>query len=298
MNIGFIGLGVMGAPMAGHLLDAGHAVHTSVNRTPAPADLLAKGLQVHASPREVGAHCEAVITMLPNTPDVERVLFEQGLADALTAGSLYIDMSSIDPVATKKFARKLREKDVLYLDAPVSGGQVGAKNATLSIMGGGPFEAFERAMPLLQIMGRNISHIGEESGSGQTCKIANQIVVALRIEAVGEALVFARQSGCDPAKVREALMGGFAASRILEVHGERMIDRTFEPGFRISLHAKDLDLALKAGGENGVPLPGTALCRQLLASAKANSDWEKDYPAIVKSLERLAGAGPALRQGA
>ncbi|MFT4161016.1 2-hydroxy-3-oxopropionate reductase [Shinella sp.] len=292
MNIGFIGLGVMGAPMAGHLLDAGHTVHASINRAPAPAGLLTKGLQVQASPREVGARCEVVIAMLPNTPDVERVLFEQGLAEALAAGSLFIDMSSIDPVATKKFAEKLREKDVLYLDAPVSGGEVGAKNATLSIMCGGPAEAFERAMPLLQAMGRNITHVGEENGSGQTCKIANQIVVALTIEAVGEALVFARQSGCDPAKVREALMGGFAASRILEVHGQRMIDRAFQPGFRISLHAKDLDLALKAAGENGIPLPGTALCRQLLASARANGDWEKDHSAIVKSLERLAGADP------
>ncbi len=290
MNIGFIGLGVMGAPMAGHLLDAGHTVHTSVNRTPAPAGLLARGLQVHVSPREVGARCEAVITMLPNTPDVERVLFEQGLADALAAGSLFIDMSSIDPVATKKFAAKIRDKDIHYLDAPVSGGEVGAKNATLSIMCGGLPEVFARAMPLLQAMGKNITHVGEENGSGQTCKIANQIVVALTIEAVGEALVFARQSGCDPARVREALMGGFAASRILEVHGQRMIERTFEPGFRISLHAKDLDLALKAAGENGIPLPGTALCRQLLTSAKANGDWEKDHSAIVKSLERLAGA--------
>jgi 2-hydroxy-3-oxopropionate reductase len=292
MNIGFIGLGVMGAPMAEHLLDAGHLLHTSINRTPAPSHLLAKGLRVLQSAADVARACRIVITMLPNTPDVQRVLYDEGVIEALFPGSLLIDMSSIEPVATRSFAVKLKEKGCDYLDAPVSGGEVGAKNATLSIMCGGPAPVFEQAMPLLQLMGKNISHVGDENGSGQTCKIANQIIVALTIEAVGEALVFAQQSGCDPAKVREALMGGFAASRILEVHGQRMVERTFQPGFRISLHAKDLDLALRAAGEHGIPLPGTALCRQLLASAKAHGDWESDHSAIVKSLERLAACEP------
>ncbi|OWV98793.1 NAD(P)-dependent oxidoreductase [Rhizobium sp. R693] len=289
MHVGFIGLGVMGTPMAAHLLDAGHVVCSSVNRTAPAPELLKKGLQVMASPKEVAQTSTVIITMLPNTDDVERVLFGPGsVSEGLGEGGLVIDMSTIDPSATRGFAERFRMTRRQYLDAPVSGGEVGAKAATLSIMCGGPAEAFEMARPLLERLGRNITHVGEVNGSGQSCKIANQIVVALTIEAVGEALVFASGAGCDPAKVREALMGGFAASRVLDVHGERMISRNFEPGFRIALHAKDLDLALAAAAHGGVPLPGTSLCRQLLAANQAAGEWQLDHSAIVKSLERLA----------
>jgi len=294
MKIGFIGLGVMGAPMAGHLLAAGHEVHTSVNRTPPSPELVSKGLVVNHSPSEVAEHCEVVILMLPVTSDVDRVCFDKsGLAERLRPGSLVIDMSSIDPAATEDFARKVEDLGSAYLDAPVSGGEVGAKAATLSIMVGGPAQAFGRALPLFETMGKNITHVGDKNGAGQTCKIANQIIVALTIEAVGEALTLATRSGVDPAKVRKALLGGFASSRILEVHGERMISRSFAPGFRIALHSKDLDLALKAAAGVGVCLPSTALCQQLFNSNKAADEWTEDHSAVVKSLERLAGSRPS-----
>lgn len=294
MKIGFIGLGVMGTPMAGHLLQGGHEVHTAINRTPPAAELISKGLVIEASPETVASTCEVVILMLPATADVERVCFgKNGLINAIRRGSLIIDMSSIDPTATSQFAKRIEEAGGFYLDAPVSGGEVGAKAATLTIMVGGPLAAFERAQLLFEKMGKNITHVGEANGAGQTCKIANQIIVALTIEAVGEALVLAKQSGCDPAKVRQALMGGFAASRVLDVHGERMISRKFEPGFRIALHAKDLDLALKAAADTGVSLPSTALCRQLFNANKAAGYWDEDHSAIVKSLEGMAGSTPA-----
>ncbi|MDG4889951.1 MULTISPECIES: 2-hydroxy-3-oxopropionate reductase [unclassified Mesorhizobium] len=292
MKIGFIGLGVMGAPMAGHLLAAGHEVHTSVNRTAPSPELVSKGLIVNHSPAEVAEHCDVVILMLPVTSDVDRVCFgKNGLSERLRAGSLVIDMSSIDPAATEDFARKVEDLGSAYLDAPVSGGEVGAKAATLSIMVGGPAQAFGRALPLFETMGKNITHVGDKNGAGQTCKIANQIIVALTIEAVGEALTLATRSGVDPAKVRKALLGGFASSRILEVHGERMISRSFAPGFRIALHSKDLDLALKAAAGVGVCLPSTALCQQLFNSNKAADEWNEDHSAVVKSIERLAGVG-------
>lgn len=221
MKIGFIGLGVMGAPMARHLADAGHEIITVLNRSPLPEDLKAS---VVASAAEVGRAADVVITMLPDTPDVERVLLGQdGVLDGISAGKLVIDMSSISPIATAEFAAKLRETGAGYLDAPVSGGEVGAKAASLTIMVGGPAAEFERALPIFEKLGKNITLIGEKNGAGQTCKIANQIIVALNIEAVAEGLVFASKAGCDPARVRSALMGGFASSRVLEVHGERMI---------------------------------------------------------------------------
>ncbi|TIW26453.1 MAG: 2-hydroxy-3-oxopropionate reductase, partial [Mesorhizobium sp.] len=230
MKIGFIGLGVMGAPMARHLADAGYEIVTVLNRSPLPKDLQAS---VVASPAEVARASEIVITMLPDTPDVERVLLGQnGALEGLSAGKLVIDMSSISPIATAEFAARIREAGAGYLDAPVSGGEVGARAASLTIMVGGPAAEFERALPIFEKLGKNTTLIGEKNGAGQTCKIANQIIVALNIEAVAEALVFASKAGCDPAKVRGALMGGFASSRVLEVHGERMIARTFAPGFR------------------------------------------------------------------
>lgn len=286
-KIGFIGLGIMGRPMAGHLKAAGHEV-TVVERRSLTAEDRAK-FAVKASAREVAAGAEVVILMVPDTPDVEAVLFGAGgVAEGLKPGTLVIDMSSISPTATKSFAARIKAAGGEYLDAPVSGGEVGAKNAALTIMVGGAPASFERAKPLFEAMGKNITLVGEENGAGQTCKVANQIIVALTIEAVGEALVFASKAGADPAKVRQALMGGLATSRILELHGERMIKRTFAPGFRIELHQKDLNLALQAGRELGVALPNTASAAQLFAACAAAGGAALDHSAMVKALETLA----------
>lgn len=286
MKIGFIGLGVMGAPMAKNLIAAGHEIITTLNRSPLPDGLDA---QVVKSPTAVAAESEVVITMLPDTPDVEAVLLgEMGVLAGISSGALMIDMSSISPIATATFAEAFNNKGVEYIDAPVSGGDVGAKAGNLTIMAGGPKAAFERAQPLLEIMGQNITLIGENNGAGQTCKIANQIIVALNIEAVSEALVFASKAGCDPAVVRKALMGGFASSKILEVHGERMIERRFDPGFRIRLHQKDLNLALDSAKSLGVSLPNTATAQELMNSCNAHDEAEADHSGIVQALERLA----------
>ncbi|TGQ34473.1 MULTISPECIES: 2-hydroxy-3-oxopropionate reductase [unclassified Mesorhizobium] len=287
MKIGFIGLGVMGAPMARHLADAGHEIATVLNRSPLPKDLNAS---VVASAAEVARMSEIIVTMLPDTPDVERVLLgRDGVLDGLAAGKLVIDMSSISPIATADFAAKIRQAGAGYLDAPVSGGEVGAKAASLTIMVGGPAAEFERALPILEKLGKNITLIGEQNGAGQTCKIANQIIVALNIEAVAEALVFASKAGCDPAKVRSALMGGFASSRVLEVHGERMIARTFAPGFRIRLHQKDLNLALESARALGVVLPNTAAAQQLMNACSARAGGaEADHSSLVQALEILS----------
>jgi 2-hydroxy-3-oxopropionate reductase len=285
MNVGFIGLGIMGAPMAGHLLAAGHSlfVHT---RSKVPEALA--GATACANAKEVARHADAIFTMVPDTPDVEAVLFgASGVAEGLSPGKVVIDMSSISPIETKTFARRINELGCDYLDAPVSGGEVGAKAASLTIMVGGPQAAFDRVLPLFQRMGRNITRVGG-NGDGQTTKVANQIIVALNIAAVGEALVFASKAGADPAKVRQALMGGFAASRILEVHGERMINRTFDPGFRIGLHQKDLNLALQGARAIGVSLPNTATAAQLMQACAANGMANLDHSALVRALELLA----------
>jgi 2-hydroxy-3-oxopropionate reductase len=285
-NIGFIGLGIMGAPMAGHLIAAGHRlfVHTHGK---VPAEIAGRAT-VCASNTEVAQRADVVITMVPDTPDVAAVLFgEGGVAAGLSAGKTVVDMSSISPMETKAFARKINELGCDYLDAPVSGGEVGAKAASLTIMVGGPESAFERVRPLLEKMGKNITLVGG-NGDGQTTKVANQIIVALNIAAVGEALLFASKAGADPAKVRQALMGGFASSRILEVHGERMIKRTFAPGFRIGLHQKDLNLALQGAKTLGVALPQTAGAAQLMQACAAQG-WEQlDHSALVKALELMA----------
>jgi 2-hydroxy-3-oxopropionate reductase len=287
MNLGFIGLGIMGAPMCGHLLAAGHTVHVHTRRA-VPAALLEAGARTCASPREVAQAADVVFTMLPDTPDVEQVLFaENGVAAGLSPAKLVVDMSSISPIATKDFAARIEALGCSYLDAPVSGGEVGAKAASLTIMVGGPEAAFQRAKPLFDKLGKNITHVGG-NGDGQTTKVANQIIVALTIEAVGEALVFASKAGADPAKVRQALMGGFAASRILEVHGERMIKRTFNPGFRIGLHQKDLNLALQGAKALGVSLPGTANAAQLMQACAAHGLQDMDHSALVRALEILA----------
>jgi 2-hydroxy-3-oxopropionate reductase len=247
------------------------------------------GATVLASAKEVAARAEVVVIMVPDTPDVERVLFgPAGVAEGLASGKLVIDMSSISPTATRDFAARVKALGSDYLDAPVSGGEVGAKGATLTIMVGGPAAAFERAKPLFELMGKSITHIGTANGDGQTCKVANQIVVALTIEAVGEALVFASKAGADPAKVRQALLGGFAASRILEVHGQRMIARTFDPGFRIELHQKDLNLALQSARQLGVSLPNTATTQELFNACAAQGGRGWDHSALVRALEALA----------
>ncbi len=288
-TIGFIGLGIMGAPMAGHLLDAGYSVVTSDHRSRPPADLVAKGLKTVAGSDAVAKAADIVITMVPDTPQVEEVLFgKNGVAGGLSKGKLVIDMSSISPIATKEFARKINELGCDYLDAPVSGGEVGAKAASLTIMVGGEAKAFERAKPVFDKMGKNVNLVGPNS-VGQTTKVANQIVVALTIEAVAEALVFASKAGADPAKVRQALMGGLASSRILEVHGERMIKRTFAPGFRIELHQKDLNLALEGARSLGVALPNTSTTQQLFNACAANGGARDDHSGLVKALELMAG---------
>ena len=286
-KLGFIGLGIMGAPMAQHLLAAGHQVFLH-SRSGVPATLLDAGGSACSSAQQVAQQADIIFMMLPDTPDVARVLFgESGLAVGLSAGKTVVDMSSISPMETKDFAQKINAQGCDYLDAPVSGGQVGAKAASLTIMVGGPLAAFERLRPLFELMGKNITLVGG-NGDGQTCKVANQIIVALNIAAVGEALLFASKAGADPAKVRQALMGGFAASRILEVHGERMIKRTFAPGFRIGLHQKDLNLALQGARALGVALPQTASAAQLMQVCSANGMQDLDHSALVRSLEIMA----------
>ena len=286
-KLGFIGLGIMGAPMASQLVKAGHEVFL-YTRSEVPAALLTDKAQACTSIADVVRRADVVFLMLPDTPDVAKVLFgEGGVASALTAGTTVIDMSSISPMDTKAFAQKINDLGCDYLDAPVSGGEVGAKAASLTIMVGGPEAAFERVKPLFELMGKNITLVGG-NGDGQTCKVANQIIVALNIAAVGEALLFASKAGADPAKVRSALMGGFAASRILEVHGERMIKRTFAPGFRIGLHQKDLNLALTGARELGVSLPQTAGAAQLMQACSANGMQDLDHSALVRALELMA----------
>jgi 2-hydroxy-3-oxopropionate reductase len=287
MDIGFIGLGVMGAPMAGHLIKGGHRVRLS-SRSGAPAALVEAGGQACANPAEVARQSEVVILMVPDTPHVEDVLFgEKGVAHGLTKGKVVVDMSSISPIATKEFGKRVEALGCDYVDAPVSGGEVGAKAATLSIMVGGTDAAFARVKPIFELMGKNITHVGGV-GDGQTAKVANQIIVALTIEAVGEALLFAAKAGADPAKVRAALMGGFASSRILEVHGERMIKRTFNPGFRIELHQKDLSLALSSARALGVSLPNTATAQELFNSCVAHGGAAWDHSAMARALEMMA----------
>jgi 2-hydroxy-3-oxopropionate reductase len=287
MQLGFIGLGIMGAPMAGHLIAAGHELSV-YTRGQVPAELASGKAAVCQNATEVAQRADIVFIMVPDTPDVEAVLFgEAGVAAGLSAGKTVVDMSSISPMATKGFAQRINALGCDYLDAPVSGGEVGAKAASLTIMVGGPESAFERVKPLFERMGKNITLVGG-NGDGQTCKVANQIIVALNIAAVGEALLFASRAGADPARVRQALMGGFAASRILEVHGERMIKRTFAPGFRIGLHQKDLNLALQGARELGVALPQTAGAAQLMQSCAAHGLQDLDHSALVRALELMA----------
>jgi len=286
-DIGFIGLGVMGQPMAANLLAAGHKLYLrSVH--PVPDNLIKAGGVACASNKEVAQKSEIIITMVPDTPQVEEVLFgKDGVAEGLAKGKILVDMSSISPLATKEFARRVNALGADYLDAPVSGGEVGAKAASLTIMVGGPQSAFDRVKPIFEKLGKNITLVGG-NGDGQTTKVANQIIVALNIEAVAEALLFASKAGADPARVRQALMGGFAASRILEVHGERMVKRSFEPGFRIELHQKDLNLALQGAKTLGVALPNTASAQELFNVCAAHGGKAWDHSAMVRALEIMS----------
>jgi 2-hydroxy-3-oxopropionate reductase len=286
-KLGFIGLGIMGAPMAGHLRAAGHDLFVNT-RSSVPQALLDAGALACKTPAEVAKQADVIFTMVPDTPDVAKVLFgEGGIASALGKGKTVVDMSSISPIETQDYAKKVEATGADWLDAPVSGGEVGAKAASLTIMVGGKDEVFARVQPLFALMGKNITHVGP-AGAGQITKVANQIIVALNIAAVGEALVFASKAGADPARVRQALMGGFAASRVLEVHGERMIKRTFNPGFRIKLHQKDLNLALQGAKALGVALPNTAMTAQLMQACAANGGDQLDHSALVKALELMA----------
>ncbi len=286
-NIGFIGLGIMGKPMAGNLIKGGHTLYLQT-RSGVPQELIAAGGKGCASAKEVAQKADIVITMVPDTPDVEKVLFGAGgVAEGLSKGKTVVDMSSISPIATKDFAKRINALGCEYVDAPVSGGEVGAKNAALTIMVGATQTAFDKVKPAFELMGKNITLVGA-NGDGQTCKVCNQIIVALNLEAVSEALVFASKAGADPAKVRQALMGGFAASRILEVHGERMIKRTFDPGFRIELHQKDLNLALQGARAMGVSLPNTATAQELFNSCVASGGAKWDHSAMVRALEKMA----------
>ncbi len=288
-KVGFIGVGIMGRPMAGHLQAAGHELFLVKHSSPLPQELVDGGAVECASCKEVAQQAEIIITMVPDTPDVDAVLFgPNGVAEGLSPGKTVVDMSSISPIETKTFAAKINELGCDYLDAPVSGGEVGAKNAALTIMVGGPQATFDTINPLFELMGKNITLVGE-NGAGQTCKVSNQIIVALTIEAVSEALVFASKAGVDPARVREALMGGFAGSRILEVHGERMIKRNFDPGFRIKLHQKDLNLALAGARALNMSLPNTATTQGLFNACAAHGWADNDHSTLVRALETLAG---------
>ncbi|HXZ07990.1 MAG TPA: 2-hydroxy-3-oxopropionate reductase [Paraburkholderia sp.] len=284
---GFIGLGIMGKPMAANLLKNGVSL-AAYTRSGLSDDLKQAGAVACDSPAAVAAHADVIFIMVPDTPDVERVLFgEQGLASALRAGQIVVDMSSISPMATRDFAARVQKQGAEYLDAPVSGGEVGAKAGSLTIMVGGKQASFDTVKPLFDMMGKNVTLIGDV-GAGQVCKVANQVIVAATIEAVGEALLLASKAGVDPARVREALMGGFASSRILEVHGERMTKRTFDPGFRIELHQKDLNLALSTAQSLGVSLPNTATCQALFNACVAHGGKAWDHSAMVRALEVLA----------
>ena len=287
-NIGFIGTGIMGKPMAQNLQNAGYTLYFSEHFEPVPADLLGEKGYACPTPAAVAEAADIIITMVPDTPQVEEVLFSDiGVAKGLSADKIVVDMSSISPMATKRFAEQVEELGAWYVDAPVSGGEVGAKAGTLSIMVGARENVFEQVKPLFEVMGQNVTLVGE-NGDGQTCKVANQIIVALNIEAVSEALLFASKAGANPAKIREALMGGFASSKILEVHGDRMVKGTFDPGFRIQLHQKDLNLALSGARELNLNLPNTATAQELFNTCAAldGSGW--DHSAMIKALEHMS----------
>lgn len=288
MNIGFIGPGIMGRPMAINVHKAGYPLFVYGRRSESMKPLVDVGATACASPQEVASKSDVVIIIVSDTPDVEQVILgENGVIHGVRAGSIVVDMSTISPNATRHMAAELAARGAQMLDAPVSGGDVGAINGTLSIMVGGKKEAFDKVLPLFQAMGKNIVHVGD-NGAGQVCKACNQIVVAVTIEAVGEAITFARKNGVDAAKVRAALMGGFAGSKILEVHGQRMLDNTFKPGFKVKLHQKDMRIVMEDAGKLGLGLPAAALVTQHLNALMGAGDSELDSAAIIKAVERLS----------
>ncbi len=288
-KIGFIGLGIMGKPMAGNLIRAGYSLVVHNRSRAAVEELTAQGASPAETPEEVARQSDIVITMLPDSPDVKQVVLgADGVAAGAESGMLYIDMSTIAPGTAREIYEVLKAKGVASLDAPVSGGEVGAQEGTLSIMVGGAEVAFQRAQPIFDILGKNIVRIGE-TGAGQVTKACNQIVVALTIQAVAEALILARKSGVDPAKVREALLGGFAGSRIMELHGQRIIDRAFQPGFRVRLHRKDLAIALQTGREVSLPLMLTAQVAELMNAMIARGDGDLDHSGLAHLLEQMGG---------
>lgn len=287
-RVGFIGVGIMGKPMARNLLKAGYRVTVhNHNRVPVQ-ELVREGALEGRSSRHVAEQNDIIITMLPDSPDVQDVVLgRDGILEGIKPGTIYIDMSTISPIVTREIAPLVEAKDCQMLDAPVSGGEKGAIEATLSIMVGGPKDVFDRMLPIFQAMGKNIVHMGSH-GAGQVTKACNQIVVALTIQAVSEALVLAAKAGVDPAKVRQALLGGFAQSRILDLHGQRMLDRNFQPGFKIRLHQKDLNIALSTGKALGVPLPATAVVQEAFTALRALGRSELDHSALVTLVEELA----------
>ncbi|OIR19830.1 2-hydroxy-3-oxopropionate reductase [mine drainage metagenome] len=291
INVGFIGPGIMGAPMALNLMKGGHKLWVYARRPAATQPLVAAGATACATAADVARHADVIFTIVSDTPDVESVIFgTQGIASQARPGTVIVDMSTISPTATKAFAERLAQQGIEMLDAPVSGGETGAINGTLSIMVGGKPRVFERVKPLFECMGKNIVHIGD-SGAGQVAKACNQIVVAVTIEAVAEALTFARRNGADPAKVREALMGGFAGSKIMEVHGKRMLDNDFKPGFKVGLHQKDMRIVMETAHQLGIALPAAALVTQHLNALMGTGDTSLDSAAVVKVIERMSGMG-------
>ncbi len=288
-TIGFIGLGIMGKPMARNLLKAGYSLAVHSRSRPPIDELAAEGAAAVESPREAAARADVVITMLPDSPDVEQVYAgPDGVFSGARPGALLIDMSTISPVVARKLAAEAERRGFEMLDAPVSGGEAGAVGATLSIMIGGAEPAVERAMPVFKTLGKNIVHVGA-AGAGQVAKAANQIVVGVTIAAVAEALVLAAKAGVDPAKVRQVLLGGFAQSKVLEAHGQKMLERNFKPGFRVRLHEKDLKIALDSGSEYGVPLVATSVVAQMMTAMKATGRGDLDHAALVTLIEELAG---------
>lgn len=291
MNIGFIGPGIMGGPMARNLMKGGHKLWIYARRPEAMKTLEAAGATACSSAAEVAKHADVTFLIVSDTPDVESVIFgENGIAKGARSGSVVVDMSTISPTATKVFAERLAKQGVEMLDAPVSGGEAGAINATLSIMVGGKVPVFERVKPLFELMGKNIVRVGE-NGAGQVAKACNQIVVAVTIEAVAEALTFAQKNGADATKVREALMGGFAGSKVMEVHGKRMLDNDFKPGFKVGLHQKDMRIVMETAHQLGVALPAAALVTQHLNALMGTGDTDLDSAAVVKVVKRMSGMG-------
>ena len=291
INIGFIGPGIMGGPMAQNLMKGGHKLWVYARRPEALKKLVESGATACASAAEVGKHADVIFLIVSDTPDVESVIFgDAGVAKHARSGSVIVDMSTISPTATKVFAERLAKQGVDMLDAPVSGGETGAINATLSIMAGGKEKVFERVKPLFELMGKNIVHVGD-NGAGQVAKACNQIVVAVTIEAVAEALTFARKNGADAAKVRDALMGGFAGSKVMEVHGKRMLDNDFKPGFKVGLHQKDMRIVMETAHQLGVALPAAALVTQHLNALMGTGDKDLDSAAVVKVVKRMSGMG-------